>query len=259
MTSKHWVPVFVSLAFLAILYVGCETKSNETIAVEKSRALNFEKINVQTQLENATKALSGQDRTRILFFDQELKNAQDPEVRIDILKKMAGFWYQQKQAILSGVYAERIAELEDSADAWGLSGTTYYLAMQQETEKRKQEYAKEKALLSFDNAVSLDPEDVQHRINRALVSVEMPPEDNPMMGIQQLLELSRNYPDNSSVLIQLASLGLRTGQYDKAIGRLETVLVNEPDNQQAICLLAEAYKGKGENSKAEQYASLCKK
>jgi Flp pilus assembly protein TadD len=53
--------------------------------------------------------------------------------------------------------------------------------------------------------------------------------------------------------------GIMTGQFDKAIERLNLVVLTEPDNTEAIFLLAEAYERHGENAKAAQWYEAGKK
>ncbi|NJN33495.1 MAG: hypothetical protein HC817_03810, partial [Saprospiraceae bacterium] len=44
--------------------------------------------------------------------------------------------------------------------------------------------------------------------------------------------------------------------FDKAIARLEKILTSEPNNQRAICLLADAYSG-AQNPKAPEMLKRC--
>lgn len=259
MKKAHWISVLVFSLLFCTLYFGCDTKSTETKAVEKSRALNFESINMQNLLEEGLKDLPGSKRTEVMILDQSLTNAKEEGAKVELLKKMAGFWYDNNNGLLSGYYAKRVADLSNTAGSWSMAGTTFFLSLKQQEEKNKKEYALQKALEAFENAISLEPDNIQHRINRALCFVDSPPEDNPMMGIQQLLELNRSHPENVPVILQLARLGLQTNQFEKAIGRLEKALSLEPENQSTICLLAEAYAGFGDQTKAQHFAKLCKK
>ena len=77
-----------------------------------------------------------------------------------------------------------------------------------------------------------------------------------MKGILLLRELDAQNPENIAVNSQLARLAIKTGQFDKAIGRLEKVLVKEPNNSKLICLLAEAYSG-ANNPKAAAMTEKC--
>ena len=78
-----------------------------------------------------------------------------------------------------------------------------------------------------------------------------------MKGIQMLLEMNKNEPDNTSVMNLLGQLAIKTGQYDKAVQRLEKSYQTDPDNPQTPCLLSMAYEGLGQHEKAHDWASKC--
>ena len=79
--------------------------------------------------------------------------------------------------------------------------------------------------------------DIDNEVNLALTYVEVPLEDNPMKGILMLRELNENHPENVTVIMQLARLSLQTGQFDKAVERLEKVIELRPSSANAYCCL----------------------
>jgi len=65
--------------------------------------------------------------------------------------------------------------------------------------------------------------------------------DNPMSGIMMLREVIEQEPTNEEALFNLGILSIQSGQYDKAIGRFETLLEHHPKNEQAEFYLALSY------------------
>ena len=118
------------------------------------------------------------------------------------------------------------------------------------------DFCTQRAVSAFQNAISLNPTKLENKINLALCYTENPPQDNPMKGILLLRDLDKENPDNIAVNLQLARLAIKTGQLDRAIVRLETVLTKEPNNKKAICLLADAYSG-SQNAKAAEMMKKC--
>ncbi len=76
---------------------------------------------------------------------------------------------------------------------------------------------------------------------------------SPMEGIQTILEVSHRDSTNMYAQFMLGYGGIVTGQYDKAIERLNHVVKVQPDNTEAVFLLAEAYERHGENAKAAEW------
>ncbi len=259
MKKEHYVSIFAFLLLFSVLYFGCETKSKDTIAVEKSRALNFETINIQKLKTEAVERLDETTKQEFLFLNQMYNEASNDSLKTEALKKIAGFWYKNEEIILSGQYAKNIAEEVKTEDTWSITGTTFSIAFKKAKNENEKDFAHKNAIEAFETAISINPENTQHRINLALCYVERPSKDNPMQGIMQLLDLNKANPDNVAVILQLAKLGMQTSQWEKVIGRLNKVLTLEPNNIDAVCMLASAYAGKGDVVNEEKYKNLCRK
>jgi cytochrome c-type biogenesis protein CcmH/NrfG len=74
-----------------------------------------------------------------------------------------------------------------------------------------------------------------------------------MQGIQQILEVARRDSTNMYAQFMLGWGGIVSGQFDKAIERLTTVVRHQPANIEAILLLANVYQQQGNKSAAIQW------
>jgi len=250
---------FFTILFL-VLYLGCDTKSQTQKLEEKSRAQNFELISIDRVEKEASEELPVSAKTALLEMRQVMQRAETDSVKVRTLKSMASLWYAQGHPLISGHYAEQVAEIEQTTEAWNIAGTTYSIAMQKETEgSNEKEHAISKSRKTLENALSLSPDNVETKINLALTYVEAPLEDNPMKGVLMLVGMSKEHPENPSVLFQLGRLSIKTGQFDKAVARLTKVIELRPTFREAHCLLAEAYRGKGQDDLAKQELDICNK
>jgi cytochrome c-type biogenesis protein CcmH/NrfG len=112
-------------------------------------------------------------------------------------------------------------------------------------------------VLALEKAISLEPDNSQHKINLALVYADLPPENNPMAGIQMLLDMNKKDPQDVEVIVRIGRLAIKTGQYDRAIERLKRALELDPQNKSAPCFLYQAYSGLGDQAKAEEFKARC--
>ncbi|MEL6943875.1 MAG: hypothetical protein AAFO82_14530, partial [Bacteroidota bacterium] len=80
---------------------------------------------------------------------------------------------------------------------------------------------------------------------------------NPMMGIQMLLNLNQENPENVLVLMTLARQAIRTNQLEKASERLLKVLEVEKENQEAACLLVDVYTQLEKSNEIQTYKDIC--
>ncbi|MBK8490732.1 MAG: tetratricopeptide repeat protein [Saprospirales bacterium] len=80
-----------------------------------------------------------------------------------------------------------------------------------------------------------------------------------MKGILRLRELDQPYPENPSVLYQLGRLAVQTGQWERAIERLDKVVEFNPENRNAWCLLAKANQETGNQDRASFCQAQCQR
>ncbi len=252
MNRQQILVVASAFVLFFLLYFGCDTQSREQKTLEKARVLTAESLDIQSVAQKALIELEPSARTIIQPLTEKAKSEPTPSV----LKQLSGAWHDAKRDDIAAWYAEQVAEIEKTDEAWSIAGANYVIALQNSSDKTARSFCAQRASEAFQNAVSLNPSKIEHKINAALVFTEEPPADNPMKGTLQLLDLERANPGNVPVNLQLARLGIRTAQFDKAIARLEKILNIEPNNQRAICLLADAYSG-SQNPKAQEFLKRC--
>jgi len=257
LNNSQKVLIVAILAFSSLLFFGFDYKPKNIKTLEKSRINNLEATSIDNLLLGARKNLTSEQST-ILESIKENTTSKVDSVKVEALKKYSSLWYEYGQPTISAYFAEEVAKTEKSAASWSIAGTTYTIAMKSVEDALEKEYARNRAILAFESAVSLEPEVVSHKINLALVNVESPPKDQPMKGILMLRDLNTAYPKDVAVMNQLARLALQTNQIDKAIERLEAAINLESENNVTICLLAEAYNLKGLEAKSQEFAKRCK-
>lgn len=97
--------------------------------------------------------------------------------------------------------------------------------------------------------------ELDHKVEEALAIINGG--GAPMKGIQMLRDVIAADSNHVGAIRQLGFLSMRTGQYDKAIGRFERLLEINPSESQAYFLLGEAYEGLGDKENAvEAYQSF---
>ena len=253
--TKSQLAILCGSIFLFLgIYFGFDTKTPEQKKVEKARTLTAESTDINTLLGSARNEISSEESGEILLLEAEVNETSNQEDKVEAMKKLAGAWYKAKFPSISGFYAEQIAEIEGTAEAWSIAGSTYSAGIKSEKKDIARAFCQERALKAFENAVSLQPENATHRLNLALTHVEGP---SPMKGIMDIRALNEKNPENVPVIIALGRLSLRSGQNDKAVSRLESALNLEPENKNAICLIAKAYKSVGNSAKADTFNKKC--
>ncbi len=247
-----------SFFLLFSLYFGCETTPLDIRALEKSRALEIEAANPEVLIQEAKATLGPQALNEVMVLEEELSRAPNDSARVGILQELSGAWYRLENPAIAGDYAQQVAELLGDAESWSIAATTYTICVQRTEAGRLREFCTDRAVQAYESAISLDPADISHKVNLALLYTENPPAENPMRGISMLLDLNSQEPENVLILNSLGRLAIRTGQYDRALERLQKALRLDPDNATTPCLLAQVYDGLGDAAQAETFNDRCR-
>ncbi|WP_235297750.1 tetratricopeptide repeat protein [Portibacter marinus] len=257
MGKSHYLTIGVFTILFLVLYFGFDTKPHDILLAEKSRASFIETTNIQNLLTTAREEMRADEMGVIDAINMRLEMAETDSSRIEVLENLSSSWYQNGYYGIAGYYAEEIAKIKEDELSWSIAGTTYATGIKRADNEKVKSFCVERARKALENAISINPANVNHKINLAVTFAEHPVAENPMKGIMMLLDLNKQNPENVSVLYQLARLGIQTGQFDKAIERINKALSLDPENQRIICLAVDAYNGIGNNLKAEEFSRRC--
>ena len=240
------------------LYWGTGTKPKERKSVEKSRTLVAESIDIDELLRDAKKELTPEAGSEVALVESKYAASNSDTAKATVLKNLAHIWYDQHRIELSGHYAQKVAEIEGTEKAWFIAAATFREAAQKAANDKIRQFCSNRSLKAYESTLSLNPTSVPNKLNLAICYADNPPADNPMKGILMLRELNEQAPENVAVINTLGRLAIKTGQFDKAVARLEKAISLEPNNPISICLLAEAYENSNETAKAAEFAKKCK-
>lgn len=252
----------VAAALFLFLYFGFKQKgpiqSNEEKSANTSSAAEAPVFGeFQTRAMAALKGDSAKMVENLLSIVNN-KSTQQAE-KINNLKTLSGLWYRKNEFYLAGHFAAEVAKEIKTGEAWHIAGSSFMQGTYGDgTDAQKKQACAHEAIHCFETAMKLEPKNPDHEISLATVYTQEPPQDQPMKGILMLLDLNKRFPENVAVLSTLGRLAIKTGQYDKAVGRLEKARSLDPDNKDVKCLLSLAYKGVGKDKESADLAQFCK-
>lgn len=244
------------LALAAILYFGFDIVSAD-LKTKDSKIKEGQSSEIKAKSTEADiNILNTVQKAELKKLEEELDSIGSTSAGIPVLKKLSSFWYAQNSMELAGDYATKVAELSPSGESWGIAGTSYLSGITEDAEEKVKIACKEKAISALNKAISLEPNNPQHKMNLGLCFVKLPGE-NPMEGILKLLELDKEFPDYVPVQIVLSQLAINTGQWDKAFNRLTKLLLKHPEQKEANCLIIEVIQRGGMKNNTDTYKKYC--
>lgn len=260
MNKAQYLALLGALALFLALYFGFETKTDKQKTTERSRTLQAESTSFESLVEDAKAHLSIEQIEPIKRLEAALsaeEGAGKVASQISVLKRLSGHWYEFGQIPVAGGYAELAAELENADSSWSVAGATFFDGLVSSQDPLIRDFCAAHAVKAFESAASLNPSNVEHRVNLALVYAENPPPNNPMQAVLMLRELESKHPDNPAVFNALGRLAIKTGQWQRAVERLEKAWSLDQKNPNTPCLLAKAYEGAGNTTKANEFQGIC--
>lgn len=257
MNRNQAILVIGILALFLFLYFGCDTKNKSQRDLETSRSISLEATSPELIVRSAKEQLGLAKVALLEEIENNIRSQSEDSLKVPYLKELSGRWYESGYPIVSGYYAEEIAKIVNSEQSWSIAGTTYALGVKSDELDKNKSFASGRALKAFEKALSINPDNIDHKLNMAICYTDYPPEDNPMQGILMLIDLNKENPDDVKVLNQLARLGIQTGQFEKALVRLSKAYEVDPSNRATICMLAEVYEKLGDTENAALYMNKC--
>jgi len=190
-------------------------------------------------------------------MENELTAIRDSVRMAVVFERLSKVWERNKQLPVAAYYAAKVAKLENSEKKLTFAGQFYLQLMENENSPSVQTWEAGEAVSCLEQSLKINPNNEETKLALATGYIEGTGE--PMRGVQILLAITREKPDDIPANLLLGRMSIQSGQFDKAVGRFETILKVEPENKEAMYFLAQAYEGKGDKKKAIELLEKCKK
>ncbi len=177
---------------------------------------------------------------------------------------IANFWKDSIQLFEPyAFYISEAAKLDKSEKNLTFAAQLLLGNIRGEQDEAKLNWETSLAIELFEKAIVLNPNNDDLRIGLGSCYVfgkgRNGDPQQTMRGIQELLGVIRKDSTNMKAQLVLGVGGYVSGQYDKAIARLSKVVVQEPNNLEAIAFLADTYAAKGEKEEAIKWYLITKR
>jgi len=189
------------------------------------------------------------------------------DVKIQQLKayhQLAGFWQDSvREGFLPfAYYTGEAAKLENSEKSLTFAAQLFLQNLRGQDNPALKSWMATNAKELFEKALELNPGNDSSKVGLGASYIFGSTAGNPtevMQGIQRILEVARRDSANMYAQFMLGLGGIESGQFDKAIERLTTVVRHQPANIEAILLLAEVHQQRGDKADAIKGYQAAKK
>jgi lipopolysaccharide biosynthesis regulator YciM len=216
------------------------TTAQQTVAAP----FNFDQLQL--------KAISSLDATQ-----QAALKALDGKTDATSLAAISAIWAKAKQGTISAKYKADLAKLENTEKSLTFA-SQYYIDLyniEQDSATRFWQASQAQDMLA--KVMQMNPTNEEAKVMLGKTYTDGTGET--MKGVLMIREVAEKNPSNLVAGVALGRLAVQSGQFDKAITRLEALLGTHKNNTEVMYFLAEAYKGKGNITKAKELFIACKK
>ena len=178
--------------------------------------------------------------------------------QLNAYRQLAAFWRDSVQSgfLPFAYYTGEVAKLENSEKSLTFAARLFLESLRGQDNPAIKGWMATNAKELFEKALELNPQNDSTKVGLGASYVFGSSAGSPtevMQGIQRILEVARRDTTNMYAQFMLGWGGIVSGQFDKAIERLTTVVRHQPANIEAIILLAEVYQQQGNKSAAIQW------
>lgn len=248
LSKLQWGLILTTILLVVLLY-SLDIKAPKTTKAGAKEAtnnnnntvLNFEQLEAK-----ALKEVPEEVKNSIQKLSKSLADASEGD-KITAREELAEAYFAYKQYAVAAMLFEENSGLLKNADAYVKAGNAYRDAYRNSNDSNITPTLVMKAKDQYQKAMDIDSTNLDAKTGLGTCYVDA--SENPMQGIQLLLEVVKEDPENSNANLNLGLFSMRSGQFDKAIKRFEVVAKKSP-SAESYAMLAEAYEQSGDKKSA---------
>ncbi len=201
-------------------------------------ASNPPAITIDTILALAEGQLSAEQKT--IFASLRNKKVADEPGQLAVYHDLAHFW-RDSVGIFEPYawYEAEAARLEKSEKSLTFAARLFLDNLQSDENPTRRQWKALQAKDLFERSLNINPDNDSARVGLGACYLFGNVSANPMEGIAKIREVLAKDSTNLYAQLMLVRGSLLSGQYDKGISRLNTVLAIAPDNVEASLLMAD--------------------
>lgn len=240
------------ILLLAIYFFG-NTVPPKKEASAATPAAN-QPFDIQAIIKGATAQLPANQQTYVNGLAEAVVRGDVKTQKINTYQQLARFWSDSAKAFLPfAYYTTEAAKLENSEKSLTFAAQLLLDNLRGVDQPEIKSWLAGQSKELFEKAIELNPNSDSLKVGLGSTYIFGAPADNPqevMTGIQTILGVVKKDSANMYAQKMLGIGGIVSGQYDKAVERLEKVAKSDPHDMEVVLMLAEGYERKGDKGKA---------
>jgi predicted Zn-dependent protease len=240
------------LVLVVLLYFfGNTTPPATNSPIANSDNTNSATLTTDDVLNGAKKNLTAQQSSYLAQLENSVVRGDVKEQQVRVYRQLASYWQDSlRNQEIAAYYFGESAKLENSEKNLNFAARLLLQYLMSEENPGMQTWLATNAKALFEKSLQINPgnDSVQVELGACYLFGNI--SSTPMEGILKIKQVADRAPNNLYAQLMLGLGDIKSGQYDKAIERLQVVAQKEPNNLQAIFNLAETFERKGDKANA---------
>lgn len=242
MKKAQWITAVTGLVAVVLLFIFGRTipEHKAVQPVTQMAGMQQEAVSTDTILYYAKMQVKPEQVIWLNTLENSISRGDVKDQKLKMLHQLAHFW-SDTAAIFEPYawYEAEAARLENSEKSLTFAARLFLDNLQNDDDGARRKWKALQAKDLFERSLSIDPADDSAKIGLGACYLFGNISATPMEGILKIREVAAKDSTNCFAQIMLAKGSQISGQYDKAIPRLETVARLQPDNAEAVLMLAD--------------------
>jgi tetratricopeptide (TPR) repeat protein len=263
MPKKQLLIFIAGLALVVLLFIFGSTVAPKS-KTPVPTSITPKSFDIQKFIDDQKKHLSASQIVNLGKLENSVTRGDVNNQLIIANTQLANFWKDSIKSFEPYVYyLSEAAKLDKSEKNLTFAAQLILSNLRAEPDEVKLNWKTSKAIALFEKAIELYPENDDFKVGLGSCYIfgkgRVGGPAETMKGIQQLLSVVRKDSNNMKAQMMLGVGGYVSGQYDKAIERLQKVIKAQPDNVEAVAFLADTYAAKGDKKEAVKWYLISKR
>ena len=211
-------------------------------------------FSIDSARSSVEKSLTGELNLSLKNLEQKLKAASTSATQLAAYHELAHFWSEEFRFFELYVWNEALAaRLENSEKSLTFAARLFLDNLQEDPDGPRRQWKALQAKDLYERSLKINPNNDSTKVGLGACYLFGNISTNPMEGIALIREVVQRDSANVYAQLTLVKASILSGQFDKGITRLQTVIRIEPQNIEAHLLLADLYERTGEKKEAVKW------
>ena len=266
--KPQWITIGTALFITAAIFIFGRTVPKKKIVTAPGSTQHSpddghdhgsqNSISIDTFLIMAKKQLSTEQVVRLNTLENSISRGDVRDQQLHVYHQLARFWADSANVFEPYAwYTAEAARLENSEKNLTFAARLFLDNLQNDEVIQRRQWKAMQAKDLFERSLKINPDNDSAKVGIGACYLFGDISASPMEGILKIRQVAEKDSANIYAQMMLAKGSLISGQYDKAISRLEIVNRIKPGDIDALLLLAEVYERMGDKTNAINWYQKC--